>query len=802
MADKQWEVGSVIGLDDVLKWDRKVAPEELLQLVEQLQSGQITVAEARKWAESITVTLAGDVRGNVNIDGSGNVTLTVTVNKATQAEAEAGESNTRFMTPLRTAQAIFSAGLAKVADLAGHIANRSNPHQVTNEQVGLGNVDNAKQATKQEFDVHIDNEDNPHDVTTRQVNILPTSNTDVTGQSGISEYPFGITSLQIINRNGFPTAHGVLETVSQVSSSGYGYQIFSSRVTPRGIWFRNAISINSWTDWKEIETTDFSIGVNNLVPSFKSNEWLFSSLASPNIDDYKVTISTEGAGWITGRLFLSLEPNTQYFLGAKRADARVSIRLGHNLNGSTIGDKNEIFITPSDGLVTVRIDNSGATGSFIFENIYVVKGTKDVGWTFPAIDVKNHMADLNNPHKVTSEQINHLPAESISNDTGPDEFPVGISVVRANSDLGFPVQYGVLTTEKSSTRYTTQYYRPVQPANRGQMYFRNCTTNAGVWGDWMQVETTGGAQSKINTHANLKNNPHNVTAAQVGLGNVQNYSFDNILIDPTYDQFRGAASKNLGPASNNEGTVPFYILLARADVASKTAGTIMGSRSNSSSHYDAALFLVSVSCAENGDGAMVISLETRTPVANLVKVTFNSRRYFALKLILPQHRRFDVNMFQGMSTHIDEMRVVDEEDVTNEEAYSGGNARNVSVLGASGITVNDKPLVTPPDVLTVTGTSYTIPTNFGSSVVIRFTGSSNTNVTLASGAANLPAGTQLLLSNSANKTVNLIAQGSNGLQVKEGYIPSCSGVGSCMGLVKLDSTTWAVFGDVDVGGVG
>ena len=38
-----------------------------------------------------------------------------------------------------------------------HIANKANPHEVTKAQVGLGNVDNVKQATKSEFDTHTAN---------------------------------------------------------------------------------------------------------------------------------------------------------------------------------------------------------------------------------------------------------------------------------------------------------------------------------------------------------------------------------------------------------------------------------------------------------------------------------------------------------------------------------------------------------------------------------------------------------------------------------------------------------------------
>ncbi|OIK22688.1 hypothetical protein BKP66_03700 [Bacillus amyloliquefaciens] len=43
--------------------------------------------------------------------------------------------------------------------LAEHTNDQSNPHKVTAEQVGLGNVDNVKQATKSDFDIHVNDTD-------------------------------------------------------------------------------------------------------------------------------------------------------------------------------------------------------------------------------------------------------------------------------------------------------------------------------------------------------------------------------------------------------------------------------------------------------------------------------------------------------------------------------------------------------------------------------------------------------------------------------------------------------------------
>lgn len=62
-----------------------------------------------------------------------------------------------------------------------HMQNTSNPHGVTKAQVGLGNVSNALQATKQEFDAFISRRDNPHGVTTAQISAVPTSRQMNTG---------------------------------------------------------------------------------------------------------------------------------------------------------------------------------------------------------------------------------------------------------------------------------------------------------------------------------------------------------------------------------------------------------------------------------------------------------------------------------------------------------------------------------------------------------------------------------------------------------------------------------------------
>ena len=67
---------------------------------------------------------------------------------------------------------------ANQADLTAHINNRNNPHNVTKQQVGLGNVTNVEQASKQDFQHHLDNHNNPHGVTKTQVGLGNVTNVE------------------------------------------------------------------------------------------------------------------------------------------------------------------------------------------------------------------------------------------------------------------------------------------------------------------------------------------------------------------------------------------------------------------------------------------------------------------------------------------------------------------------------------------------------------------------------------------------------------------------------------------------
>ncbi|GIN71120.1 hypothetical protein J14TS2_15950 [Bacillus sp. J14TS2] len=82
---------------------------------------------------------------------------------------------------------------AKKSEIDAHTTSKSNPHEVTKSQVGLGNVDNVKQAPKTEFDTHVNNKNNPHGVSSEQINVIKAYTRKVSDP--YTSYPLGISTL-------------------------------------------------------------------------------------------------------------------------------------------------------------------------------------------------------------------------------------------------------------------------------------------------------------------------------------------------------------------------------------------------------------------------------------------------------------------------------------------------------------------------------------------------------------------------------------------------------------------------------
>jgi hypothetical protein len=111
----------------------------------------------------------------------------------TQAEAEAASSNARYMTPLRTREAV----MAIVGnDYVAHAANLNNPHQVNKGHVGLGSVQNYPLASQAEAEAGTSNQLYMTPLLTRYI-ITAMVGTKVDGHIADKNNPHMTTAAQI-----------------------------------------------------------------------------------------------------------------------------------------------------------------------------------------------------------------------------------------------------------------------------------------------------------------------------------------------------------------------------------------------------------------------------------------------------------------------------------------------------------------------------------------------------------------------------------------------------------------------------
>lgn len=161
---------------------------------------------------------------------------------STQSQAETGSHNHSFMTPLRTKQAIDK--LAPTPSKA---------------DIGLGDVDNIKQASKVEFDSHKDDKNNPHSVTKEQVGLSDVDN--------VKQMPLRTTRFNGVDLNNFkdPGVYALGENIENSPSRYCTLTVFTSysdrivqMITDAGgneIFYRSWKS-TVWSNWLTIASTD------------------------------------------------------------------------------------------------------------------------------------------------------------------------------------------------------------------------------------------------------------------------------------------------------------------------------------------------------------------------------------------------------------------------------------------------------------------------------------------------------------------------------------------------------------------
>lgn len=408
------------------------------------------------WEKLTTATELSEAISNLNKShvGLGNVE---NYGIATQSEAEAGTSTTKYMVPLRVKQAIENWG----------------------SDYGLGI---PKQITS------FDNLDN-----------------------GIYFAEPGATSA--------PNSGGYFVVFVSKKADNAGSQIAIERFSGGGskLWVR---SIWSGTpgNWSEIESSSGSQAKVNAHADNKSNP-------------HGVTKTQVGLGSVPN---YSASTQAQAFAGTANNTLMTPLRTQEAIESQT-----KLIINNSKDRQNPRYELAydSLTGAFVIRVLdaneewrdVMVLGSRSGGrnmtyegkvveTTEGAQSKANTAADavtnwvkglgLGEGHTKTIGDLNNATKNGwYVFDNNTENTPHGNS-------------YGVVRVDSRSGGRVSQTAYYLSGSTLVRIYVRFHGSEG--WGDWEQLETVSGAQAKVNAHANLTDNPHKVTKAQVGLGNVDN----------------------------------------------------------------------------------------------------------------------------------------------------------------------------------------------------------------------------------------------------------------------------------------
>lgn len=411
---------------------------------------------------------------------------------ASQNEAETGTSNARYMTPVRTQQAIQ---VFAVAPLDTHKADYTNPHRVTKAQVGLGSVENLPLSTQTEAEegtvltsymtplrvsqaiseqaikpltAHTDRTDNPHNVTKAQVGLGLVSNFPTADQT---EAEAGTAN------NRFMTPLRVAQAISEQAGTML-QQHMDDTSNPHQVT-KAQVGLGSVPNWIPATTThvdQLSANEGATLP----NAFMTPVLTRRLIDK----LFRAGGDSVEGLLHYRGDESRMAGTFDSQASAPSgsavlnyngyfkAVRFygdGRNLTGMV---KGQVGLDKVDNFATAtQADAVAGTASDLFMTpLRVAQAiTAQAGAA-----VSDHIENTSNPHQVTKAQVG----------------------------LGSVQNYGIASQAAAQSGTANNLYMtPLRVAEA-------ITSQAGA---------------AVSDHVDNTSNPHQVTAAQVGLGNVGNY---------------------------------------------------------------------------------------------------------------------------------------------------------------------------------------------------------------------------------------------------------------------------------------
>ena len=363
-------------------------------------------------------------------------------------------------------------------EVSEHKADKNNPHEVTKAQVGLGNVDNTADLdkpvsnatqelvdnTKKELDTKIDNHtsdfNNPHKVTKEQVGLGNVDNT-----ADINK-PVSVAQQALVDSTKAELKKDIGDIEKDVTNH------IADKNNPH-------------------EVNKLQVGLGNVDNTSDINK--------------PVSIAQQAA-------LDKLKSDLESIIGSTGTDLSAHLKDFDNPHKVT---KDQVGLGKVDNTADLEKPVSVATQ----EAINAVQSNLDK----TNISLENHIADKKNPHEVTKEQVG---LGNVDNTSDLDK-PVSHYQQDALDELERRLQGSIDGSGSDLSAHISDFNNP-HKVTKDQVGLGNVDNTADK--DKPISDATQKALDSIKTETNTiiethiadKNNPHEVTKEQIGLGEVTN----------------------------------------------------------------------------------------------------------------------------------------------------------------------------------------------------------------------------------------------------------------------------------------
>ncbi|MCY8505197.1 terminase [Bacillus atrophaeus] len=406
-------------------------------------------------------------------------------------------------------------------DLAAHKNDMNNPHNTTKAQIGLGNVDDVKQAAKKDFDQH--NQDQDRHITKDerekwdggQLSKFTKDNGAVllNISDGVDFHKVAVSQYKTFT---FYTANSGINTPPQStrgiylhSSSTYGEAI--ALANDGGIWRKSLVGGN-WSDWIRFETEK---SVQEKVDAHAKNTSIHVTQTDKDKwNGSQLTKITNDYGGIA------------FSVNAGEDMLQAIVNRGRGMGtfyaiGTAVNSPSEASTRGFYQMTSQDADGKGMYGwvyamdykNNVFTNYY--DGNK-VGWQgWNKLDTENAaqmriekaVSDAKDytDSNFSNEKLTVLPIASGIEDarTPGTEYPFGITLMKIYDDnqTGYPLGYGLIKNEKWNNARFTQYFYGNADSRNGKNYLtgtwiRHWWLESG-WTPWEKI--SGFAHANIGT---------------------------------------------------------------------------------------------------------------------------------------------------------------------------------------------------------------------------------------------------------------------------------------------------------------